>query len=359
MSVGERIIQEGWDVYTSDEQHVGKVREERTGYIHVHHGRLFGKAEYYFPSWAIGRVDEAAERVYLTLSEGELEGRDWSAPPGGVPEAHTQGDVQLASQGQLGGPTEIGGSTGAAGGLERDREATTRLETTGTAGMTGTAATAGTAGTVGTGGATGTAETLDQREIVVPIVEERLDVSKRQVELGEVIIGREVVEREETVPVEVAHEEVRVERRPVSREASPEDLRLAAGEGLAQLEAGGSVIVPIIEEVVEVRKRLMVREELVITKQRVTERHEVTERLRRMEPQVESTGRIEREVEGRADADATTPVRTTGTAGAATTSATTAAQGDRDDDRDDRGDRNPLQRAADAVRDKVDDIRDR
>ena len=338
MSVGERIIREGWDVYTSDEQHVGKIREERTGYIHVHHGRLFGRDEYYFPSWAIGRVDEAAGRVYLTLREGELEGQDWSAPPSGVPEAHTQGDVQLASQGQLGGPTEIGGSLGGATGRELDRGVTTPLETTGMAGMTGTA------------------ETLDQREIVVPIVEERLDVSKRQVELGEVVIGREVVERQETVPVEVAHEEVRVERRAVSREASPDDLRLAAGEGLAQLEAGGSVIVPIIEEVVEVRKRLMVREELVITKQRVTERHEVTERLRRVEPQVESTGRIERDVEGRADTTATGMAGTTGAVRTAGMSGDATMAGDRGDDGEGR---NPLERAADAVRDKVDDIRNR
>ncbi len=338
MSLGERIIREGWDVYTSDEQHVGKIGEERTGYIHVHQGRLFGRDEYYVPSWAVGRVDEAAGRVYLTLREGELEEQDWSAPPSGVPEAHTQGDVQLANQGQLGGPTEIGGSLGGATGLDRDRDVTTRLETTGIAGMAGTA------------------ETLDQREIVVPIVEERLDVSKRQVELGEVVIGREVVERQETVPVDVAHEEVRVERRAVSREASPEDLRLAAGEGLAQLETGGSVIVPIIEEVVEVRKRMIVREELVITKQRITERHEVTERLRRVEPQVESTGRIEREVEGRAD---TTTTGMTGTTGAVRTggmSGDAAMAGDRGDDREGR---NPLERATDAVRDKVDDIRNR
>jgi len=341
MSLGERIIREGWDVYTSDEQHVGTIREERTGYIHVHHGRLFGRDEYYFPSWTVGRVDEAAGRVYLTLREGELEGQDWSAPPSGVPEAHTQGDVQLANQGQLGGPTEIGGSLGGGGSLDFDRGATTRMETTGTAGTTGMM---------------GTAETLDQREIVVPIVEERLDVSKRQVELGEVVIGREVVERQETVPVDVAHEEVRVERRAVTREASPEDLRLAAGEGLAQLEAGGSVIVPIIEEVVEVRKRMMVREELVITKQRVTERHEVTERLRRVEPQVESTGRIEREVEGRADTTATGMAGTTGTVRTGGMSGDAAMSGNQGDDGEGR---NPLERAADAVRDKVDDIRNR
>jgi len=321
MSVSERIIREGWGVYTSDERHVGEVRTEHDEYIHVHHGRLFGQDEYYFPSSAIGRVDEQAERVYLTLSEAELEGRDWSSPP--RPGAASQQRVATAGT-QSGQGTEWGGQQAA--------------------GMTGTT------------GATGEVETLDQREIVVPIVEERLDVSKRQVELGEVVIGREVVEREETIPVEVAHEEVRVERRAANREATPEDLRLATGEGLARLEGGQSVTVPIIEEIVEVRKRLMVREELVITKQRVTERHEVTERLRRVEPQVESTGRIEREVEGRADTTATGMAGTTGTVRTGGMSGDAAMSGNQGDDGEGR---NPLERAADAVRDKVDDIRNR
>jgi len=315
MSVSERIIREGWGVYTSDEQHVGEVRAEHDAYIHVHHGRLFGQDEYYFPSSAIGRVDEQAQRVYLTLGEAELEGQDWSSPPR-PGEARQQRAATAGTQSGQGAQWEAQRTTGTAGEVQ----------------------------------------TLDQREIVVPIVEERLDVSKRQVELGEVVIGREVVEREETIPVEVAHEEVRVERRAANREATPEDLRLATGEGLARLEGGQSVTVPIIEEIVEVRKRLMVREELVITKQRVTERHEVTERLRRVEPQVESTGRIEREVEGRADTTATGMAGTTGTVRTGGMSGDAAMSGNQGDDGEGR---NPLERAADAVRDKVDDIRNR
>jgi len=189
------------------------------------------------------------------------------------------------------------------------------------------------------------------------VVEERLDVTKRPVELGAVVINREVVEREETVPVEVAHEEVRIERRSAGREATPEDLRMAAGEGLAALEAGGQVVVPVLEEVVEVRKRMVVREELVISKQRVTERHEVTERVRRVEPRVESTGRLERDVEATADG-----ARTAGMAGGATgrtgPAGMPAAGADRGE-RDTAAGRNPLERAADAVRDKVDEARDR
>jgi len=318
MSMPDRIIREGWDVYTADDKEVGKAREHHADYLHVHHGRLFGKDEYYFPSWTVGRIDESAGRAYLTLTKDGREGQDWSTKP-------RPGETREQRFGTA--------ATAAA--------QTARMDATGRAGATQ---------------AQGKVETLDQREVVVPVVEERLDVTKRPVELGEVVINREVVEREETVPVEVAHEEVRIERRSAGREATPEDLRMAAGEGLAALEAGGQVVVPVIEEVVEVRKRMMVREELVISKQRVTERHEVTERVRRVEPRVESTGRLERDVEATAAG-----ARTAGMAGDATgrtgTAGMPAAGADRGE-RDTAG-RNPLERAADAVRDKVDEARDR
>lgn len=292
MSIENRGIERGWDVYTADNEHVGEVREDHADYLHVHHGRLFGRDEYYFPAHVVGRVADRA--VYLTLSKTELEARDWSTRP--------------------------------AAGLGREDR------------LMGAAATAGTAPHATTA-ADERVETLDQREVVVPVVEERLDVSKRPVELGEVVISREVVERQETVPVEVMHEEVRVERRSAAREATPEDLRAAGGQGLAQLDAGQSVVIPLIEEVVEVRKRLMVREELVITKQKVSERHEVTETLRRVEPHVDSAGRLERDVD-----------TTAGAAGRAASGTPGGRPGD---------DRNPLERARDAVGDAIDNARDR
>jgi uncharacterized protein (TIGR02271 family) len=299
MSIQNRGIRQDWDVYTSDNEHVGKVRQDHADYLYVHHGRLFGQDEYYFPSNIVGRVRD--EKVYLTLSQAELERGAWSSPP-------------------------TAATTGTAPRPATTTTASERVETS------------------------QRSETLDQNELVVPVVEERIDVTKRPVELGEVVISREVIERRETVPVEVMHEEVRVERRSAAREATPDDLRLAAGQGLAYLDAGEAVIIPIIEEVVEVRKRLMVREELVVTKQRVSERHEVTETVRRVEPHIDSSGRLERDV------DETTTARTGRTTGVETTGG--MVTGTRVE-RADEGDRNPLERARDAATDAVDRVRNR
>lgn len=328
MSIQNRGIQQDWDVYTADDEQIGKVRESHADYLHVHHGRLFGQDEYYFPAWAVGRAADG--RVSLTLTKDEIEGQDWVSRP-------RAGETREQRFGAL--PTGT------------RRETTTTTATTGMA----TGSTGMTERTARTRETAAEVETLDQREIVVPVVEERLDVTKRPVELGEVVINREVLEQEQTVPVDVAHEEVRVERRSASREATPDDLRLAGGEGLAQLAMGESIVIPLIEEVVEVRKRMMVREELVITKQRVTERHEVTETVRRVEPHIESSGSLERDVEGAGVGAATRTgaSRPMGTTGAAT-STTGAATGRRAEQTDDR---NPLERAADTVRDKIDDAR--
>ncbi len=311
MSIQNRGIRQDWDVYTSDNEHVGKVREDHADYLHVHHGRLFGQDEYYFPSNVVGRVMD--EKVYLTLTQAELERGNWSSAP-------------TAASGR---EDRLMGAAATAGTAPRPVTTTAASERVETSGRV---------------------ETLDQNELVVPVVEERIDVTKRPVELGEVVISREVIERRETVPVEVMHEEVRVERRSAAREATPDDLRLAAGQGLAYLDAGEAVIIPIIEEVVEVRKRLMVREELVVTKQRVAERHEVTETVRRVEPHIDSSGRLERDV------DETTTARTARTTGVETTGGRVI--GTRVE-RAGEDDRNPIERARDAATDAVDRVRNR
>ena len=212
MSIGERDIQEGYEAYTADGELIGTVRESRADYLHVHHGRLFGRDEYYFPSSTVGRVE--GRKAHLTLTRSELERRDWSAPPRSV-----------------GGREDRAGLTGGAGA----------------GGAAG--ATTGERGLVGdvSGATLTTAETLDQREIVLPVVEERLEITRRPVEVGEVVINREIIAQQRTIPVDVAHEEVRIERRAVNREAAPEDLRLTGGEALALLTVDRPAIIPIIE----------------------------------------------------------------------------------------------------------------
>ncbi len=125
-----------------------------------------------------------------------------------------------------------------------------------------------------------------QGELRVPEVEERLDVEKRPVELGEVRIDKRVTEAEQTVSVELAHEEVRVEQRATeARPATEADLRGAFQEG--------TIRVPVRGEEAVVSKQAVVTGEVVVNKERTTEREEVSETVRRTHVEVDDDQRRE------------------------------------------------------------------
>lgn len=122
--------------------------------------------------------------------------------------------------------------------------------------------------------------TREAERIVMPVVAETLDVQKRKVETGGVRIKKIVHEREEVVDEPLMREEVQVKRVPVNRVVdAPVPVR----------HVGNTMIISLLEEVLVVEKRLMLKEELHITKgeietykpQRVTLRTEeaVVERV--------------------------------------------------------------------------------
>ncbi|HVF49199.1 MAG TPA: YsnF/AvaK domain-containing protein [Pyrinomonadaceae bacterium] len=97
----------------------------------------------------------------------------------------------------------------------------------------------------------------EQETVVVPVVAERLDVQKRKVESGGVRIKKIVHEREEIIDEPLMREEVQVKRVPVNRVVEgPIPVR----------HVGNTMIVSLLEEVLVVEKRLMLKEELHITK---------------------------------------------------------------------------------------------
>jgi uncharacterized protein (TIGR02271 family) len=114
--------------------------------------------------------------------------------------------------------------------------------------------------------------------LVVPVLEEELHVDKRRVETGRVRLTKQVHERQETVDVPLATEEIHVERVPVNRaiETAPP----------VRYE-GDTMIVPLLEEVIIVEKRLMLREEVRITKRQSETRRPQQVMLRREEALVE------------------------------------------------------------------------
>jgi len=119
-----------------------------------------------------------------------------------------------------------------------------------------------------------------QGDLRIPLAEERLDVQTRPVDLGEVRIHKTVEEVEEIQRGPLNHEEVQIERVKVNRPVEAPEERRQEGEWL---------VIPIMEEVLVVKKQLVVTEEIRIRKQVVAEEHEVRETVRREQVTVEDT----------------------------------------------------------------------
>jgi uncharacterized protein (TIGR02271 family) len=121
----------------------------------------------------------------------------------------------------------------------------------------------------------------DAGAVVVPVVAEQLEVQKRKVEGGGVRIRKTVHEREEVVDEPLMREEVQVRRVPVNKVVDgPVPVR----------HVGDTMIVSLLEEVLVVEKKLMVKEELHITKEQVESYRPQRVTLRTEEAVVERVG---------------------------------------------------------------------
>lgn len=95
--------------------------------------------------------------------------------------------------------------------------------------------------------------------LVLPVVAEELDVRKRKVETGGVRITKRVHEWQEIVDEPLLEEEIKVERVIINR---------VVDGALPVRYEGDTMIVSLLEEVLVVEKRLMLKEEVHITKRR-------------------------------------------------------------------------------------------
>jgi uncharacterized protein (TIGR02271 family) len=115
----------------------------------------------------------------------------------------------------------------------------------------------------------------DARGLVIPVVEERLEVSRERVETGRVRISKSVEAREVVVDDPLKRESVRVEHVPINQ--------VVTGEVPRVREEGDVTVIPILEERVVTRTELVLVEEVRIHRdhseyhdpQRVTLRKEV------------------------------------------------------------------------------------
>ena len=117
-----------------------------------------------------------------------------------------------------------------------------------------------------------------QTVAVLPVVEERIVVSKRPVE-GERVRVRVVTDEvAELARVSLRSERIEVERVPVGR---------AVETAPPVREEDGVTIIPVLEEIVVVEKRLILKEELRLRRVPDTRHEEQSITLRRQRAEVE------------------------------------------------------------------------
>lgn len=114
----------------------------------------------------------------------------------------------------------------------------------------------------------------DEGRVVVPLVAEEVAVTKEKRETGRVRVTTVTRQREELVDEMLAREQVEVER-------------VAVGKPVAAIpairEEGDTIVIPIVEEVLVLERRLILKEEVRLRRMRSTERHQERITLRKQE----------------------------------------------------------------------------
>ncbi len=122
--------------------------------------------------------------------------------------------------------------------------------------------------------------------------EEQLHATMQPVETGEVRLRKEVVTEHKTMDVPVTREEVVIERRPASGQASATDLR-----------PGEEVRIPVREEQVHIEKQPVVKEEVSVGKRQVQDTERVGGTVRKEEVRIEQKGDVDVHTKGTAKTD--------------------------------------------------------
>jgi uncharacterized protein (TIGR02271 family) len=106
-----------------------------------------------------------------------------------------------------------------------------------------------------------------EKEEVIPLMSEKLDVNKKEL-VDETVITKKPVKETKTVEVQLIREEIEsIERRPPS----------GVSEAQSPIESPEEIKIPLKREEPEVTKKPYVKEEVVVKKKVVTDKKEITE----------------------------------------------------------------------------------
>jgi uncharacterized protein (TIGR02271 family) len=209
-----------------DDSDFGEVQEPGPNYILTQKGRI-SKDKFYIPKYLVQGYDGST--LWFNASESDLEGWKGDSPP----------DYNEYAQ-------------------YKKPERTQQQE----------------------GG--GKKESLSDVEKRIPLIEERLNVSKHT-STSETTITKKPVTETKTIEVPVTDEELKVETRPATSESSTST---TTAERPVQSET--EINIPLNKEEVRVTKEPTVKEEVVIKKEPVTETKTVSDTVTKEEVDISS-----------------------------------------------------------------------
>ena len=111
-------------------------------------------------------------------------------------------------------------------------------------------------------------------EVIVPLHAEEISISKEEMETGRVRLSTVTREHEQLVDELLTNEHVEIERVPIGK---PVDTKPEVRQEAEK------IIVPVVEEVLVLERRLVLKEEVHIRRVRGTERHQERVKLRKQE----------------------------------------------------------------------------
>lgn len=237
--------QRGMDVVGADNEKVGEVDSIAADHFVVRKGFFFPE-DHYIPMSAVSTYDDKG--VYLNVTRDEALEQQWTTAPEGVYDPATTGSASTVGSDldQVDTSARPRATNPAGGGYDPDLDRRdNNLE--------------------------------DRDSTSIPVHEEELVGTRRDVDRGDVRINKDVVEEEESLDVPVTEERVNVSRRTVDREAAP-------GEDAFE---EGTLEVPVHGEEVDVEKRTRVTEEVDVDKTAEQHTEHVSDTVRREEVNVE------------------------------------------------------------------------
>lgn len=119
----------------------------------------------------------------------------------------------------------------------------------------------------------------DEESIVIPVIKEFLNVDKKVVETGKVLIKKRIENEEKDINIPLQSETYEVERIAVKDHLFDEPPQVR--------NEGNKMIIPVVREIVEVRKRYEVTEEIHITKKETITQHKEKVTLKKEKVSVE------------------------------------------------------------------------